>query len=143
MQYFGGRGRRVEEHKHPSYQNSELPSELDHYQKRESYQFCLSTSKRKVRLDLKNCSFAVIRPTQLWRSRLKIFYWTFKSKKKKKKKKIPKVTFFNVEFYFSNEWLNFVEEIYYFPQHNIKRTYASFQVSKCSVFFLTILTVKD
>ena len=142
MQYFGGRGWRVEEHKHPSYQNSELSSELDHYQKRESYQFCLSTSKRKVRLDLKNCSFAVTRPTQLWRRRLKIFYWTFKSKKNKKK--IPKVTdHFNVKFYFSNAWLNFVEEIYYFPQHNIKRTYASFQVSKCSVFFLTILTVKD
>ena len=43
--------------------------------------------------------------------------------KKTKKKKIPKVTdYFNVKFYFSNAWLNFVEEIYYFPQHNIKRT---------------------
>ena len=31
-----------------------------------------------MRLDLKNCSLAVTRPTQLWRWRLKIFYWTSK-----------------------------------------------------------------
>ena len=33
-----------------------------------------------TRLDLKNCSFAVTRLTQLWRWRLKIFYWTSKIK---------------------------------------------------------------
>ena len=33
-----------------------------------------------IRLRLKNCSFAVTRPTQLWRCQLKIFYWTSKSK---------------------------------------------------------------
>ena len=32
------------------------------------------------RLDLKNCSFAVTQPTQHWRSRLKMFYWSSKSK---------------------------------------------------------------
>ena len=29
-----------------------------------------------IRLDLKNCSFAVTRPTKLWMCRLKIFSWT-------------------------------------------------------------------
>ena len=33
-----------------------------------------------IRLRLKNGSFAVTRPTQLWRCQLKIFYWTSKSK---------------------------------------------------------------
>ena len=32
-----------------------------------------------TRLNLKNCSFAITRPTQVWRCRLKIFYWTSKS----------------------------------------------------------------
>ena len=31
-------------------------------------------STLRISLDLKNCSFAVARPTQLWRRRLKIFY---------------------------------------------------------------------
>ena len=34
-----------------------------------------------VRLDLKNGSFAVTRPTQLWKCQLKIFYLASKSKK--------------------------------------------------------------
>ena len=46
-------------------------------------------------LDLKNCSFVVTRPTQLWVCPLKIFYWTSKSKLKKKKvtrvKKLKKI----------------------------------------------------
>ena len=29
--------------------------------------------------ELKNCLFAVTQPTQLWRRRIKIFYFTFKS----------------------------------------------------------------
>ena len=33
-----------------------------------------------VRLNLKNCSFAVTQPTQLCRCRLKIFYWNPESK---------------------------------------------------------------
>ena len=38
-----------------------------------------------VRLGLKNCSFAVTRPTQLQRFRPKMFYWTAKSKTFSKK----------------------------------------------------------
>ena len=38
-------------------------------------------SEKTLRLDLKSCSFAVTRPTQLWSWRLKIFYWRTKSKK--------------------------------------------------------------
>ena len=96
-----------------------------------------------VRLDLKNCPFDVTRPTQLWMCQLKIFYWTSKSKKKNfwVKKTFSKVTdYFNVMFYFLNACLNFLEQIYYFPQQNIKRTHAWFQVSKLFVFSLRPLT---
>ena len=69
-------------------------------------------------LDLKNRSFAVTRPTQLWRCRLKILYWSSESKKKYFQLKIfPKVIdYFNVKFYFSNACLNSAERIYHFPQ---------------------------
>ena len=69
------------------------------------------------RLVLKNCSFALTRPTQLWRCRLKIFYWTSKAKKFFELKTCSKVVdYFNVNFYFSNARLYSVEHIYYFPQ---------------------------
>ena len=57
------------------------------------------------------------------------------------KKTFPKATdYFNVKLYFSNAYLNFVEQIYYFPQQKIKRTYAWCQVSKRFVFPLSPLT---
>ena len=94
-----------------------------------------------LRLDLKNCSFVVTRPTQLWKCRLQIFYWTSKSKAFFfELKTISKVNdYFNVKFYISNACLNFIEQVYHFPQQNIKRTYAWFQVSKCFVFSLSPL----
>ena len=89
-----------------------------------------------IRLDLKNCSFAVTRPTQLWRCQLKIFYWTPMSKKIFwVKKTFPEVTdYFNVKFNFPNTCLNSVEHIYYFPQQKIERTDVWFLVSKAFCF---------
>ena len=92
-----------------------------------------------IRLDLKNL-FAVTQPTQLWRCRLKIFYWTSKSKKQifLSQKTFPMVThYFNLNFYSSNACLNSVHHIYCFPQQKIKRTDAWFQVSKRFVFSLS------
>ena len=62
-----------------------------------------------LKLDLKNCSFAVIRPTLHWRCRLneplkakKSFFWVEKT--------FPNVTdYFIVTFYFSNASLSSVE----------------------------------
>ena len=57
------------------------------------------------------------------------------------KKTFPKVTdYFNVKFYFSSACLNFVEQIYYFPQQKIKKTHTWFQITKRFVFSLSPLT---
>ena len=61
-----------------------------------------------IRLRLKNCSFAVTRPTQLWRCQLKIFYWASKSKFFFE---FPKhfLRQLNIKFYLSNAYLHSVE----------------------------------
>ena len=77
-----------------------------------------------IRLELKNCLFAITQPTQHWIWWFKIFYWTSESKK------FPKVTgYSSVKFYFSNACLNSIEHIYYFSQQKIKRADVWFPVS--------------
>ena len=96
------------------------------------------------RLDLKICSFAVTWPTQRWRCRLKIFYWTSQSKIFLSWKTLPKVTdYFNVEFSFSNAYLNSAKYIYCFIQQNIKRTDAWCQILKRFIFTLRILSYES
>ena len=72
----------------------------------------------------------------------KYFIGPLKGKKKNVcvLKTFPRVTdYFNVKVYFSNACLNSVEHIYYFPQQNIRRTDAWFQVSgQCYNSFSTI-----
>ena len=84
-----------------------------------------------IKLDLKNCLFSIIRPTQHWRCWLKIFYWTCKSKKKNfwVKKTFPKVTdYFIVMFYMFYMFLCFIVLFRIWTILNI--TTLSFFVSK-------------
>ena len=76
---------------------------------RMSMTFFRELKKNLPRLHLKNCSFAVTQPNQLWRRQLKIFYWISESNFLSWKT-FPKVTdHFNVKFYFSNAYLNSAE----------------------------------
>ena len=73
-----------------------------------------------IRLRLKNGSFAVTRPTQLWRCQLKIFYWTSKSKFFFE---FPKhfLRQLNIKFYLSNPYLHSVER---YPDNCLPRKIA-------------------
>ena len=75
--------------------------------------------KGKLRLDLKNCSFAVTRPTQLCRCRLKIFYWTPKSNFFLSQKTFSEVTdYFNLTLTFTFQMHVYILlNIYISPLH--------------------------